>query len=99
MYAGISQKYTMACSVHEKKTRARPALIVSVRPSEAGRMSTSTSMAAPSEVHAQRYAPATLPNIASGTVSPGCSFFHARRLIDISATQIHEPTTTSTTPE
>src|SRR5215213_5225157 len=98
MYAGISQKYTIACSVHENSTRARPALIVSVRPSEAGRISTSTSAAAPTDVQAQRYAPATLPNIASGTDVPGFSFFQARRLIDISATQIHEPTTTSTTP-
>jgi hypothetical protein len=39
-----------------------------------------------------------LPNIASGIARPGCAFFHAERLTDISATQIHEPTTTSTTP-
>ena len=84
--------------LHEKNTRARPASIVSVKPSAAGRMSTSTSTAAPTDVHAHRYAPVTLPNIASGTVSPGLSFRQARRLIDISATQIHEPTTTSTTP-
>ena len=44
----------MACSVHEKNTRASPALIVSVKPSDAGRISTSTSTAAPTEVHAHR---------------------------------------------
>src|SRR5688572_13626296 len=98
MYAGISQKYTIACSVHEKKTRDNPASIVSLKPSATGRMSTSTSTAAPTEVHAHRYAPATFPNIASGTVAPGFSLRHACRLIDINATQIHEPTTTSTTP-
>src|SRR6476619_1331107 len=98
MYDGMSQKYTMACSVQEKKTRARPALFVSVRPSDAGRIRTSTSVAAPTDVQAHRYAPATLPNIASGMGTPGLSFFQACRLMDISATQIHEPTTTSTTP-
>src|SRR6476619_731565 len=98
MYAGISQKYTMACNVHEKSTRDRPALIVSLSPRAAGRISRSTSTAAPTDVHAHRYAPVTLPNIARGTVAPGFSRRQARRLIDISATQIHEPTTTSTTP-
>ena len=47
--------------------------MVSLRPSDAGRISTSTSTAAPTEVQAHRYAPATLPNIASGTVAPGLS--------------------------
>ena len=37
-------------------------------------------------------------NIGSGTGLPGFARFQVRRLIDISATQIHEPTTTSTTP-
>src|SRR6478672_6129586 len=98
MYDGMSQKYTMACSVQEKKTRARPALIVSVRPSDAGRISTSTSAAAPTDVHAQRYAPATLPNIASGTGLPALFFFHAFRLMIIRATHTHDPTTTRTMP-
>src|SRR6185369_15886319 len=89
---------TIACSVHEKRTRASPALIVSVRPSDAGRISTSTSTAAPTDVQAQRYAPARLPYIASGTVAPGLSLRQACRLIDISATQIHVPTTTRTKP-
>jgi len=39
-----------------------------------------------------------LPNIASGTVAPGLALRQARRFTSISATQIHEPTTTSTTP-
>ena len=55
-------------------------------------------MAAPTDVQAQRYAPATLANIASGIGSPGWLFFHACRLMDISATQIQEPTTTRTMP-
>ena len=37
-------------------------------------------------------------SIASGTVAPGLRLRHARRLIVISATHTHEPTTTSTTP-
>ena len=98
MYAGISQKYTIACSVHEKNTRDRPASMVLLKPSATGNMRKSTSMAAPTDVQAHRYAPVTLPNMASGIARPGLSFFQARRLIDISATQIHEPTTTSTTP-
>ena len=44
------------------------------------------------------YRSVTLPNIASGTVAPGLAFRHARRLTAISATQTHDPTTTSTTP-
>ena len=36
--------------------------------------------------------------IGSGTGLPGLALFQTRRLIDISATQIHDPTTTSTTP-
>src|SRR6476646_630742 len=98
MYAGMSQKYTIACNVHEKNTRESPASIVSLNPSAAGNMRSRISSAAPTEVHAHKYAPATLPNIASGTVAPGFSFLHARRLIDISATQIHDSTTTRTTP-
>ncbi len=88
----------MACSVHEKKTRARPALMVSTQPSDAGRISSRISRAAPSDVHAQRNAPATLPYMASGTVAPGLSRFQACRFTPISATQIQEPTTTRTTP-
>src|SRR3954470_15586115 len=98
MYDGISQKYTMACSVQENSTRARPALIVSVNPSAAGRMRKITSDATPTEVQAHRYAPATLPNMARGTAAPGFSFFQARRLIELRPTQIHEPASTSTTP-
>src|SRR5215471_16221881 len=98
MYVGISQKYTIACRVHEKKTRERPASIVLLKPSAAGRMRKSISTAAPTDVHAHKYAPVTLPNIASGTVAPGLALRHAHKLIDMSATQNHEPTTTSTTP-
>ena len=72
--------------------------MVSFKPSATGRIRNRISIAAPTEVHAQRYAPATLPNIASGTGLPAFFFFHARRLMAMSATQTHEPTTTSTTP-
>ncbi len=55
-------------------------------------------MAAPTAVQAQRYEPATFANMGSGTGLPGFAFFQTCRFTDMSATQIHEPTTTSTTP-
>ena len=72
--------------------------MVLFKPSATGNMRKSTSMAAPTDVHAHRNAPVTLPNIARGIVAPGFAFLQACRLIAISATQTHEPTTTSTTP-
>ena len=72
----------MACSVHEKNTRASPASMVSLKPSATGRIRKRISIAAPTDVHAQRYAPATLPNIASGTGLPAFFFFHALQVDD-----------------
>ncbi len=72
--------------------------MVVFHPSATGRICSRISSAAPTAVHAHRYAPATLANIASGTGLPGLARFQTRRFTCISATQIHEPTTTSTTP-
>ncbi len=57
-----------------------------------------SSSAAPTAVHPQSNDPATDANIANGTGAPGFCRFHTYRFTDISATQIQEPTTTSTTP-
>src|ERR1043166_8356961 len=93
MYEGISQKYTMACSVHEKSARARPALIVVVQPSAFGSIRNKISVATPSDVHAHSNAPAVVANMASGTGKPGCSLFHRRKCETTSATQIQDPVT------
>ena len=89
----------MACSVQEKKTRASPASIV-LRQAERDREDLEQQFQAPRRPRSspRDSEPATVANIASGTGAPGLSRFQRCRLTDISATQIHEPTTTSTTP-
>ena len=89
----------MACSVQEKNTRASPASIV-VRQAERDGNDLEQQLErgadrgpAPEIANRRRVA-----NIGNGTGAPGLSRFQACRFTDISATQIHEPTTTSTTP-
>ena len=46
----------------------------------------------------QRMALAVVPNIASGTVSPGCAFFQIVIIMTICRHQTQEPTTSSVAP-
>ena len=88
----------MACSVQEKKTRASPASIVFFNPDRdrddlQQQLERSADRGPGPQIgardigeHRQRHRRA------------GMGLSQTRRLTDISATQIHEPTTTSTTP-
>ncbi len=57
-----------------------------------------SSAATPTVVHSHMTALATVANMASGTGSPGFAAFHCRIATIISTHQIHDPTTTSTSP-
>ena len=98
IYAGNSQKYTIACSVQENSVRARPGSIVLMMPSDQGISWNSISIATPALVHSHMIALAVVPYIARGTISPGLSRFHRTVDMIISRHQIQEPTTSSVAP-
>ena len=78
--------------------RDRPTSTVSVQPNAAGMTWNSSSTATPAVVHSHITALATVANIASGTGCPGLARFHCAIATIMIAHQIHEPTTTSTSP-
>ncbi len=88
----------MACKVHENSVRDRPTSTVSIIPSDHGINWNSTSEATPRLVINQRMAFATVPNMASGTVSPGFAFFQIDIIMTICKHQTQEPTTSKVAP-
>ena len=73
MEVGSSQKERMACNVHEKKTRGRPASIVSGSPSATGMIWNNNLSAARTVVKTHKYESASVANIAKGDGAPGLS--------------------------
>ena len=88
----------MGCSVQENSVRARPTSTVSIQPRAHGINWKTTSRATPALVHSQSMALAVLANMGSGTVSPGCAFFHCTNITTMMAAQNQEPTTSRVAP-
>ena len=76
----------------------RPTSMARFQPNAAGMTWNRSSAATPTVVHSHMTAFATVANIASGTGAPGFSSFHSRIATSISRHQIHEATTTITSP-
>ena len=72
--------------------------MVCTRPNAAGITWNRSSAATPTVVQSHITAFATVANIASGTGRPGFSRFQSRIATSMSMHQIHDPTTTSTSP-